>query len=178
MLQPVSGVVREKWPLVSSALHVVSRSRRCSRSIPRSRDLGMMMVMLSLLHWTSTPGAKMKERKLNKRENIYFHGTWQWWEAVHRQDNEKLWFKEQPEKVKLYTQRCNSFLWYHSDFSNDIYRDMFCYPMPNLVPGLDIHICSLLQYSHTCDCTRHLSLCTRWYLKKLISMACVILNCY
>ena len=50
VLQPVSSVVREKSAFVSLALHVVSRSRRCSRSIPRSRDLGMMIVRLSLLH--------------------------------------------------------------------------------------------------------------------------------
>ena len=57
VLQPVRGVIREKSTLVSLALHVVSRSLRCSRSIPRSKDLGMMIVMLSLLHCTSTPGA-------------------------------------------------------------------------------------------------------------------------
>ena len=50
VLQPVSGVVREKYAFVSVALHVVSRSRRCSRSIPRRRDLGMVMVILLLLH--------------------------------------------------------------------------------------------------------------------------------
>ena len=50
VLQPVSGVVSEKYALVSLALHVVSRSRRCSRSIPRRRDLGMVMVILLLLH--------------------------------------------------------------------------------------------------------------------------------
>ena len=60
--QPVSGVVSEKYALVSVALHVVSRSRRCSRSIPRRRDLGMVIVMLLLLQWTSTPGAKIKKK--------------------------------------------------------------------------------------------------------------------
>ena len=63
--QPVSRVVREKCDAVSLALHLVSRSRRCSRSIPRRRDLGITIVMLWLLQWTSTPGAK-KERKPRK----------------------------------------------------------------------------------------------------------------
>ena len=40
VLQPVSDVVSEKYALVSVALHVVSRSRRCSRSIPREEGLG------------------------------------------------------------------------------------------------------------------------------------------
>ena len=62
VLQPVSGVVSEKYALVSVALHVVSRSRRCSRSIPWRRDLGMVIVMLLLLQWTSTPGAKIKKK--------------------------------------------------------------------------------------------------------------------
>ena len=50
VLQPVSGVVSEKYAPVSAALHVVSRSRRCSLSIPRSRDLGIVIVILLLLH--------------------------------------------------------------------------------------------------------------------------------
>ena len=62
VLQPVSGVVSEKCALVSVALHVVSTSRRCSRSIPRRRDLGMVMVILLLLQWTSTPGARIKRK--------------------------------------------------------------------------------------------------------------------
>ena len=60
VLQPNSDVESEKYALVSVALQVVSRSRRCSRSIPRRRDLGMVMVILLLLHWTSTPGAKIE----------------------------------------------------------------------------------------------------------------------
>jgi len=39
-----------EYALVSVALHLMSRSRRCSRSIPRRRDLGTMMVILLLLH--------------------------------------------------------------------------------------------------------------------------------
>ena len=63
VLQPVSDVVSKKYALVSVALHVVSRSRRCSRSIPRRRDLGMVMVILLLSHWTSTPGAKIEGKR-------------------------------------------------------------------------------------------------------------------
>ena len=37
----------------------------------------------------------------------------------------------------------------------DVYRDMSCYLMISSVPGLDIHIYSPQQYSHTCDCSRH-----------------------
>ena len=40
VLQPVSGVVSEKWVLFSAALQLVSRSRRCSRSIPKRSNLG------------------------------------------------------------------------------------------------------------------------------------------
>ena len=65
VLQPVSGVVSEKWVVFSAALQLVSRSRRCSRSIPKRRDLEMMMVMFSLLHCTLTPGAKIKKTKIN-----------------------------------------------------------------------------------------------------------------
>ena len=65
VLQPVSGVVREKCDAVSVALHLVSRSRRCSRSIPRRRDLGITIVMLWLLQWTSTPGAKKNRKPRN-----------------------------------------------------------------------------------------------------------------
>ena len=57
VLQPVRGVVSTKCALVSVALHVVSRSRTWSRSIPRRRDLGIVMVIFWLLHCTLTPGA-------------------------------------------------------------------------------------------------------------------------
>ena len=38
---------------------------------------------------------------------------------------------------------------------------MFCYLMISSALGLDIHICSLLQYWRTCDCSHHLTQHTR-----------------
>ena len=46
------------------------------------------------------------------------------------------------------------------------YRDMSYYSMLSSVPGLDIHICSLLQYWYTCDYSRYLTPCTRQCLKE------------
>ena len=50
----------------------------------------------------------------------------------------------------------------------DSYHDKSYYLLISSVPGLDIHICSPLQYWHTCDCSRRWNHRTRRCLKKII----------